>query len=122
MRSPKDSALALEVVLADGTILDTGSGARKDVAGYDLVSLFVGLAPQTTVRALAAAGQICVRALEFGGTITGEHGVGVLKQGWLSQQISPAALAVHRAIKARSTPATSSTQAGPSEPPADHQR
>ncbi len=34
--------LGLEVVLADGSLIQTGGRNRKDVAGYDLTSLFVG--------------------------------------------------------------------------------
>eukprot|EP00922_Rhytidocystis_sp_ex-Travisia-forbesii_P051918 GHVS01077057.1.p1 GENE.GHVS01077057.1~~GHVS01077057.1.p1 ORF type:complete len:327 (+),score=28.43 GHVS01077057.1:160-1140(+) len=38
----KDWLLQLTVVLADGTILQTGCRSRKDSAGYDLVRLFCG--------------------------------------------------------------------------------
>ncbi len=38
----RENVLALKAVLADGTIISTGSRARKSAAGYDLTRLFVG--------------------------------------------------------------------------------
>jgi glycolate oxidase len=42
--------------------------------------------------------------LALGGTITGEHGVGVLKRAWLEREAGPVSMRVHRSIKAALDP------------------
>ena len=44
------------------------------------------------------------RALAMGGTCTGEHGVGLGKQRYLTQQFGPDTVAVMRSIKAALDP------------------
>jgi glycolate oxidase len=47
---------------------------------------------------------IVCTALELDGTVTGEHGVGILKRAHLARELGSVALGVHRAIKAALDP------------------
>jgi len=90
----RDLTLGLEVVLADGRVLDGLRGLRKDNTGYDLKQLFVGAegtlgivtaavlklfpAPQSRVTALAALRDVgaAVELLRVGKGILGDRLVG----------------------------------------------
>jgi glycolate oxidase len=50
-------------------------------------------------RAQAAFEQILDEALALGGTVSGEHGIGLLKRGGLERELSPTVLDMHRAVK-----------------------
>ena len=43
--------------------------------------------------------EILDAAIALGGTVTGEHGVGLLKRGGLRRELDPGSLALQRAIK-----------------------
>jgi FAD/FMN-containing dehydrogenase len=69
----------------DGNLHATFLVARDDAAGLD--------------RAAAAAEELHELAVRMGGTITGEHGLGLLRSGALARQWPPRALELHEAVK-----------------------
>jgi glycolate oxidase len=57
-----------------------------------------------TGRSYAAAEAVYRAALDLGGTITGEHGIGVLKRGWLPAELGAVGMDVQHSIKAALDP------------------
>jgi glycolate oxidase len=55
--------------------------------------------PAAVERAQRAFDAIMRLGLALGGTITGEHGVGVLKRDWLATELGDLSLDLHRKIK-----------------------
>ncbi|GAA1059754.1 FAD-binding oxidoreductase [Agromyces bracchium] len=53
----------------------------------------------------AAADELFRAAVRLGGTLTGEHGVGVLKRRWLAEELGDASVDLQRRIKAVFDPA-----------------
>ena len=58
------------------------------------------------LRAQHAFDEILAAALSLGGTVTGEHGVGLLKREGLRQELSPVLLDLHRAVKVALDPSS----------------
>jgi glycolate oxidase subunit GlcD len=55
--------------------------------------------PAELERAEEAADDLFALAAELGGSVSGEHGVGLVKNGQLARQWAPPAVAMHEAIK-----------------------
>ncbi|GAA0594494.1 FAD-binding protein [Kribbella sandramycini] len=90
--------LARELDITVGVLGHAGDGNMHPTVVFDPAD------PGQAERAQLAFDRIMEIGLELGGTITGEHGVGVLKRSWLEAEIGPVAVDVHRAIKAALDP------------------
>lgn len=55
--------------------------------------------PAELERAEHAAEDLFALAVELGGSVSGEHGIGLVKNGQIARQWQPAAVAMHEAIK-----------------------
>ncbi|MBN9102661.1 MAG: FAD-binding protein [Pseudonocardia sp.] len=56
------------------------------------------------IRAQAAFDDIVNAAIDLGGTVTGEHGVGLLKRAGAARELGPVVVAMQRAVKAALDP------------------
>ncbi len=69
------------------------------------VFVFARGLPEVPPEVWSAADEIFRAALEIGGTLTGEHGVGMIKRRWLAAELGEESMAVHHAIKNALDPA-----------------
>jgi glycolate oxidase len=76
-----------------GVVGHAGDGNMHPTVCFDAADA------EEAARAHAAFGVVMDVALELGGTITGEHGVGVLKKEWLAREIGPVGIRLHYDIK-----------------------
>ena len=88
------AAIAQRYHLVIGVVGHAGDGNLHPNVVFDAAD------PDSVRRARAAFGEVMDLALTMGGTITGEHGVGLLKREWLDRELGPVSIGVHRGIKA----------------------
>jgi glycolate oxidase len=66
---------------------------------------FIFSGPDAPPEVWEAAGELFTAALQLGGTLTGEHGVGILKSRWLRDELGDAQYALQQRIKLAFDPA-----------------
>ncbi|MFF1375797.1 FAD-binding oxidoreductase [Streptomyces sp. NPDC058308] len=84
--------------LTIGVCAHAGDGNTHPTVCFDAAD------PDESRRARESFDEIMALGLELGGTITGEHGVGILKKEWLARELGPVGVEMQRAIKAAFDP------------------
>lgn len=79
--------------LTIGVCAHAGDGNTHPTVCFDAAD------PDESRRARESFDEIMALGLELGGTITGEHGVGILKREWLARELGPVGLEMQRAVK-----------------------
>ncbi|MEU3775500.1 FAD-linked oxidase C-terminal domain-containing protein [Streptomyces sp. NPDC032472] len=87
------AAIARAHDLLIGVCAHAGDGNTHPVVCFDPAD------EDETRRARASFDEIMALGLSLGGTITGEHGVGVLKKEWLARELGPVGLQMQQAVK-----------------------
>ncbi|MEY9875448.1 glycolate oxidase [Streptacidiphilus sp. MAP12-33] len=86
--------IAEDFRLTIGVCAHAGDGNTHPVVVFDAKD------EEESARARASFDAIMALGLELGGTITGEHGVGLLKKEWLARELGPVGLELQRQVKA----------------------
>lgn len=92
------AAIAEKYDLTIGVCAHAGDGNTHPVVCFDHTDA------DESRRARESFDEIMALGLELGGTITGEHGVGVLKKEWLARELGEVSVEMHRGIKAAFDP------------------
>ncbi|WP_371498156.1 FAD-binding protein [Kitasatospora sp. NBC_00374] len=79
--------------LTIGVVSHAGDGNTHPVVVFDAAD------PEEAARAERSFEEIMALGLELGGTVTGEHGIGLLKREWLARELGPVGLELQRQIK-----------------------
>uniref|UniRef100_A0AAU2VU96 FAD-binding protein n=1 Tax=Streptomyces sp. NBC_00008 TaxID=2903610 RepID=A0AAU2VU96_9ACTN len=87
------AAVAEKYDLTIGVCAHAGDGNTHPVVCFDHTDA------DESRRARESFDEIMALGLELGGTITGEHGVGVLKKEWLARELGEVSVELHRGIK-----------------------
>ncbi|MFE9726375.1 FAD-binding oxidoreductase [Streptomyces sp. NPDC005794] len=92
------AAIADKFGLTIGVCAHAGDGNTHPVVCFDHTDA------DESRRARESFDEIMALGLELGGTITGEHGVGVLKKEWLARELGEVGVELQRGIKAAFDP------------------
>jgi glycolate oxidase subunit GlcD len=92
---------AIEESLEIGAKLGLAAASWGHAGDGNLHTTFLvaGDDPEEIRASTRASEELFALALRLGGTISGEHGVGVIKRPWLARQLGPRAYELHTAIK-----------------------